>query len=250
VPRHQPIQTDSGERTIAYERVYHELYTAIISGHYAPGQSLTIRGLAEELGMSPMPVREAVRRLVAMGALEMRTTRRVAVCSLTESSFHEICKARKLLEPELAAQALPQVTTKLITRLRAIDQKIDQAIESGDADRYSYSNWEFHFTLYRLSHSDLFLDLVETLWLRFGPFMRVVVGRIGTSLVVDQHQQMLQALEHKDETGLREAVRLDICDGMQAIGDELFGQGVMVDEGPRVRPRGRTTRNRSRKSGT
>ncbi len=212
------------ERTITYETVYQQLYRAIITGHYDPGHSLTIRGLAEELGVSPMPVREAVRRLVALGALEMRSTRRVTVSSLTQTRFNEICAARTLLEPELAAQALPRVTASTIARLRATDQDIDRAIETGDAESYSHKNWEFHFGLYRMSQSDVFIGLVESLWLRFGPFMRMVVGRIGTSLVVDQHHQMLRALKDQDEQSLREAVRLDIFDGMQAIGTELFGQ--------------------------
>lgn len=211
-----------GERTIAYEAIYHKLYEAIITGHYAPGQTLTIRGLAEELGVSPMPVREAVRRLVALGALEMHNTRRVSVSSLTSASFREICTARSLLEPELAALALPHVRQKDIRELKSIDAKLDLAIESGNAEQYSYKNWEFHFGLYRQSQSDLYLGLVESLWLRFGPFMRVVVGRFGTALLVDRHHQIIHALEKKDESALRQAVRADIADGMKAIGEELF----------------------------
>ena len=123
--------TSNGDRKITHETVYDSLYASIISGHFEPGKALTIRGLAQELGVSPMPVREAISRLVALGALEI--------------------------------------------------------------------------------------------WLQFGPFMRIVLGRLGTSLLVDQHVSAINALRNNDEQALREAIRLDIYDGMDRIGLELLG---------------------------
>lgn len=211
------------DRTITHETVYNNLYTAIISGQFAPGKSLTIRGLAEEFGVSPMPIREAIRRLVALGALEMRNTRRVAVSEMTEKRFREIVLARTLLEPEIAANALPNVTPELISKLEAIDDEIAAAMELGDPDIYSQRNREFHFTLYNAANNPIMLRLIESIWLQFGPFMRIVVGHLGASLVADQHVNALEAIKNNDEAALREAIRLDIYDGMDRIGLELLG---------------------------
>ena len=214
----------SSDRGIAYEQVFNKLYHSIITGRYEPGLTLTIRGLADEMSVSPMPVREAVRRLVTLGALTMHSTRRVSVSNLTEESFAEVCAARYMLEPELAVRAMPYQRLSQLKQMYKFDEEIDEAILAGDAERYSLKNWEFHFSLYNSSKSYIFVGLVESLWLKFGPFMRTVVGRVGTTLVVDQHKEIMAALEDKNEKALRQAVSLDIHDGMEAIGRELFGR--------------------------
>lgn len=217
-----PENQDQGpERKIAHEETYKTLYYAIITGGFEPGKVLTIRGLAEQMGCSPMPVREAVRRLVALGALEMRSTRRISVAPMTEEKFHEIWSARTLLEPEIAARAMPHSDKKLIRELERIDNQVAEAMEKGDPDSYTLKNWEFHFTLYRAANCPIFLRLIESVWLQFGPFMRMVTGRLGTSLLVDQHEMAVEALKKKDEAALREAIRLDIQDGMSRIGSDF-----------------------------
>lgn len=205
------------DRKIAHEETYQSLYHAIITGNLEPGKVLTIRGLAEQLGCSPMPVREAVRRLVALGALEMRSTRRISVAPMTKERFEEIWAARVLLEPEIAARAMIHSNKDLVTRLQKIDQELNDTIERGDPDTYSLKNWEFHFALYRAARCPIMLRLIESVWLQFGPFQRIVTGRLGTSYLVDQHQEAIEALQRDDEATLREAIRLDIQDGMERM---------------------------------
>ena len=209
------------DRKIAHEETYKTLYYAIITGRFEPGKVLTIRGLAKQLGCSTMPVREAVRRLAALGALEMRNTRRISVAPMTEEKFQEVWDARVMLEPEIAARAMAHVDKALIRELQRIDNEVGEAMEKGDPDKYCLKNWEFHFTLYRASACPLFLRLIESVWLQFGPFMRMVTGRLGTSLLVDQHEMAVEALKKKDEAALRESIRLDIQDGMKRIGSDF-----------------------------
>ncbi|MEE8371573.1 MAG: GntR family transcriptional regulator [Sphingomonadales bacterium] len=219
MPRSKSNQRDEVPgRKIAHEETYKTLYYAIITGHFEPGKVLTIRGLAQQLGCSPMPVRESVRRLVALGALEMRSTRRISVAPMTEERFEEIWSARVMLEPEMAARALPHADKALINELQRIDDELDEAIKRGDPDLYSHKNWEFHFTIYRAAACPIILRLIESVWLQFGPFMRMVTGRLGTSYLVDQHQKAIEAIQKNDEVALREAIRLDIQDGMERIG--------------------------------
>jgi len=220
--RDKSNKRDQGpDRKIAYEETYEKIYYSIITGGFEPGKVLTIRGLAERLGTSPMPVREAVRRLVALGALEMHSTRRISVSPMTKARFQEVWSARQLLEPEISALAMPNCDKTLIWKLRSIDHEIEEAMEKGDPDKYSLKNWEFHFTLYRAANCPILLRLIESVWLQFGPFMRKVTGRLGTSLLVDQHEMAVEALKKKDEAALREAIRLDIKDGMERIATDL-----------------------------
>jgi DNA-binding GntR family transcriptional regulator len=69
-------------------------------------------------------------------------------------------------------------------------------------------------------------QLIETLWLQFGPHMRVVYGRFGTANLVDQHQVALRAIRERSATRLKRAIRADIRDGMGLIGKNGFATGV------------------------
>ncbi|MEO1042001.1 MAG: GntR family transcriptional regulator [Pseudomonadota bacterium] len=212
-----------------HEQVYERLREALISGRLSPGRVLSVRGIAAEFDVSAMPAREAIRRLAARGALEFTGTRRVSIARMTEDKLDEIKAARLWLEPTLAERALirldgqPRDRKKLLRELEKIDASLDAAIRRGDANQYSQYNSEFHFALYRASEATVLLDLVESLWMRVGPFMRVVIGRLGTScLTDDHHKEIVQAIEEHDPDALREAVRQDILHGMDNIAASDF----------------------------
>ena len=65
---------------------------------------------------------------------------------------------------------------------------------------------------------NVLVPLIESVWLRFGPFMRLVYGRFGTAILIDQHERAIEAIAARDEAGLRAAIRADILDGMNEIG--------------------------------
>jgi DNA-binding GntR family transcriptional regulator len=207
-----------------HEEVYQRLRRAIISGQLEPGRALSVRGLAAEFGVSTMPAREAIRQLAAQGALEFTTTRRVAVANMSREKLEELGDARLALEPPLAARALKTLggdagaRERLADKLLAIDETLDKAIGQGDSASYARLNSEFHFTLYETASAPVYLGLVESLWLQTGPFMRVVIGRLGTAaLEDDKHKEIVAALRVGDAGKLETAVREDIMQGMSNI---------------------------------
>ena len=210
------------ERETVHARVYRELREAIVTGRFVPGRPVTLRGVAAELGVSPMPVREALRQLVAERALVMHDNRRVAVPAMSPARFAELCLARALLEPELATLALPRATMADAAAMAAIDRDIDAALARGDSEAYMRENYAFHFRLYRAAGSSVLLPLVESLWLQVGPFLRMVVGRLGTGYVVDRHRAAVAAIRARDVAALREAIRADILDGQELIGRAIL----------------------------
>lgn len=216
----------------AHESVYRRLRERILFGGFLPGGSVTLRGLAVELGVSPMPVREAVRRLTAERALVMLDNRRVLVAPMTREKFDQILFSRIALESELAARALPHMRRSHIDELERIDQNIDKAMTEGDVHGYMRGNYLFHFKIYEQAHADMLLALVESIWLQFGPFMRMAYGRFGTSMLEDHHEAAITAMRRGDETGLRKAIKADIGQGMAFIGDEILGSSVIGAEGP------------------
>jgi DNA-binding GntR family transcriptional regulator len=121
------------------------------------------------------------------------------------------------LETEAASLALPNLTAQHVEELRRIDAELDAAIAKGDPDAYMMANYRFHFTLYRASNRPTLIQLIETVWLQFGPFMRVVYGRLGNAHLHDNHQGAIKAIVVKDEAALRAAIEHDISDGMALI---------------------------------
>jgi len=197
----------------AHERVYRALRGKILSGEMAPGDSVTLRGLAEELAVSMTPAREAVRRLVAERALSMTASGRVAIPAPNARRLQELFRARELLEPELAVRALPNTGKATISTLRRIDLAIDQFVAEGDAAGYVQANTAFHTTLYALADAPALMALVESVWLQTAPVMRRVYGRLGTASLTDYHEATLAALADRDPAALADAIRRDVTQG-------------------------------------
>ncbi|SFT88226.1 transcriptional regulator, GntR family [Pseudovibrio denitrificans] len=204
-----------------HEQVYRQLRERILFGGFLPGKAVTLRGLADELGVSAMPVREAVRRLIAENALELHGNRRVSIPDVSQEIVDEIWSARRLLEVELASKALLHLGDDDIKALQDIDDQIDLALETGDVEGYMRGNYEFHFYLYSKSRSEVLIKLVKNLWVQFGPFMRLVYGRSGTANLEDQHKQALEALKARDQKALQTALEEDIAQGMGFIRESL-----------------------------
>ena len=204
--------------------VHDELRRRFVTGKVTPGGSLSTRGLALELGVSQMPVREALSRLAAEGAVEIRSKRRIVVPRMTAGRFRDLLRCRELLEPEAAAAALFHIDAARLRRLRAVDDALGVALDSGDVTAYMEGNFEFHFLIYRAQPRRTLIQLIETLWLQFGPYMRVVYGRFGTANLVDQHQLAIRAIRDRSAARLKHAILADIRDGMALIEKSGFGE--------------------------
>lgn len=201
----------------AHERLYRTLRTQVMHGELAPGQPLTLRGIARSFGVSMTPAREAVRRLVAEGAFSLSSSGRVATPELTPERIEELAAIRALIEPELAARALPRAHFALIDRLAAINGANAEAVVKGDAVAYIRTNLEFHRTLYLRAQAPAMLALTETVWLQLGPTMRAVYTRLRRKEPPQHHRMILAALRAGDEPGLRLAVRTDVTQGLRHL---------------------------------
>jgi DNA-binding GntR family transcriptional regulator len=221
----EPAAAVAADAPVLRASIYEELRRRMITGKIMPGVGLSTRGLALEMGVSQMPVRDALSRLAAEGAVAIRSKRRIEVPAMTAERFGDLLDCRLMLEPEAAALALPQLTPAKLRRLREIDAAIDRAMRNGDVIGYMENNFAFHFNIYRANDRPILNRLIEALWLQFGPFMRVVYGRFGTANLVDQHQIALAAIEARDPEALRRAIASDIADGMGLIGRSNWAEG-------------------------
>ena len=201
----------------AHERVYRALRVQIMHGVLPPGEALTLRGIGRRFDVSMTPAREALRRLVAEGALSLSASGRVATPELSNERIEVLASVRALLEPELASRALPRAHMALIERLQTINGAIAEVVAKGDAIGYIRSNLEFHRTLYLRAQAPAMLAMVETVWLQLGPTMRALYGRMQRTDLPQQHRSIVAALRAGDEPGLRLAVRTDVTQGLRML---------------------------------
>lgn len=201
----------------AHERVYRTLRARVMHGLAAPGESLTLRGIAADFGVSMTPAREAVRRLVAEGALKLSASGRVSTPELSSERIEELAALRALLEPELASRALPRAHLALIDRMTAINGVIEEMIVKSDSSGYVRTNLEFHRTLYLRAQAPAMLALVETVWLQAGPTMRLLYERMQRRQAGEMHRKIIAALRAGDDPGLRLAIRMDVTQGLRML---------------------------------
>ena len=211
------IDSKSGGTSAAHDKLYRALRTRVMHGELIPGEPLTLRGIGKEYGVSMTPVREALRRLIAEGALSLSSSGRVSTPELSSERIEELAALRSLLEPELAARALPRAHSALIERMEIINRSIAEKIAKKDAVGYIRTNLEFHRTLYLRAQAPAMLAMAETVWLQMGPTMRALYGRLHRTEAPRHHRLILAALNAGDEPGLRLAVRADVTQGLKLL---------------------------------
>lgn len=215
-----PENVQTMEKTASipvHEQVYRRLRDMVLFGDLAPGQAITIQGLAGNLDAGMTPVREAIRRLIAEGALQMQGNRRVCVPLLDASQIEELAFARLAIEPELARRASKHVTDETLDFLARIDADLDAAITAGNLRAYLRLNYEFHHGLYGLAGAPVLLDLAEKMWLQFGPSLRTVMDAACADTMPDCHKTLLAALGDGDGPAAATAVHLDILQGVERV---------------------------------
>ncbi|MCX7558130.1 GntR family transcriptional regulator [Sulfitobacter sp. F26204] len=218
-----PFVTSDAGKMPAHQAVYEQLRVMILFGDLAPGQAVTIQGLVELLGAGMTPVREALRRLIAEGALTHQGNRRVSVPVLTSSCVDELAFMRRTLEPELTRRATLRLTPQLLKNITACDEDLNKSIAQGDVGGYLTHNYRFHTMIYEAAGAPMLAATVDRLWLLFGPSLRVVCGRFGTNNLPDKHKELISAFHLNDAKAAALAMAEDVAQGVEQIKSALEG---------------------------
>jgi len=220
--RQPEFQVSKLERETLHDRAYLELKKAIMSGAIRPGATITIRAMATALGTSPMPVREALRRLVAEHALEMLPTRSVTLPLMTAERFEEISRLRIALEGLVTETGARELSREALRRLQQTHAEMSRLRNVGE---YLAKNQEFHFTLYQAARMPVALQMIESLWLQAGPLLNLAVTEYGFETAQDHHKELLDNLGRRDVKGARTAIEGDITDAARIIHAYLKSRG-------------------------
>lgn len=179
------------------ERAYQVIRSRIADGTYTPGYRLTLSRLAEELGVSAVPIREAIRRLEAESLVEFERNVGATVAGINEREYEWTMQTLGLVEGAATAMAMPFIDAAAIGEAREINARMRGVVDSFDPQRFTRLNTELHQLLYRDCPNEHLLDLVERGWSRLSlmrsSIFSFVPERAGES--VDEHEQILELIE-------------------------------------------------------
>jgi DNA-binding GntR family transcriptional regulator len=157
-----------------------------------------------------MPVREALKRLLAAKALTVVSGRSIGIPRLSRSALEDLRKVRLEVESLAAVWACRNIKPAELDVLREECQKLESANAAEDVHSYLRANRAFHFSLYKAAGSETLLSVIEMLWLQISPYFSLLHESGNYSSANMQHSMMVSALEKKDEQGIEIAIRADI----------------------------------------
>ena len=195
----------------AQDAAYARLRALISVGHFVPGERLKIRQLAAELGLGLMPVRAALQRLAAQGAVVNVPNAGVAIPFPTKGEFDDVLAVRMLIEGEAAERGARALSDVDLRAMKSLGRAMARALAGRDAKAYLAANEDWHLALYRAAGSPTLLGLIETIWLKVGPLSnRLFDDPQALPVLNDAHDDALAALGRRDGTAVRRAVERDL----------------------------------------
>jgi DNA-binding GntR family transcriptional regulator len=211
------------DRQTLGERAYAQLADLLISGRLAPGDKLSLRAAADVLGVSIMPVREAVSRLVADKALEVTPNRAVRVPLFSAGQFRDLTQVRIAIEGHAAEQAAAnRDSNDLVSIARAEEaMRAESEFAAPDLPRAVELNKTFHFAVYEAAHSPILVEIIRALWLKAGPVinldLRANPERLAKGHAIKCHADVRRAIAAGHGAVAREGIAADIGGAAQFI---------------------------------
>lgn len=208
------------------EAAYEALRDRISRGVYRPGDKLTVRSVAETLGVSSTPARDAINRLTAENALVYAGPKTVIVPILSEADLKEVTVIRIALEGLAAEEAAKNCGPQDLERLKILQSRINAGLERRDYASVLWHNKEFHFHVYARSGLPRLVSLIDAQWLRVGPsfydlYPEFAEERYG----VRNHEMVMDAIEEGDSRALRAAFEGDIRMGYLRLRGAVRARG-------------------------
>lgn len=194
-------------------QVLNKLMDWIMDGKLKMGEKLNTEELARQLGVSRMPIREALKSLEKMGLAESIPYVGVKLVSLEQEDVLQIYLMRQLLEPLAAGEACKKITEEQTHELEEIHKEYVPIVEADeiDAKKLYLQNRKFHFAIYSISEMDRVCAMIESLWDTLS-FFKLIYGRDvikntnGAKNMIAEHQGYIDALKDRDAERLKKSL--------------------------------------------
>jgi DNA-binding GntR family transcriptional regulator len=213
------------ERSTLWDRAYAALKSELLAGHFPPGERVVLRQVADDLGISLTPVRDAVNRLIAEKVLVrggLGPAGAAIVPLLDADQFDQLMTVRSSLEPMAAAAAAAHATSEQLDAVEALLVKMKRSVKENRTEQYLEAHYQFHFGIYAMCQMPIVEEIIESAWLRCAPTLTLALPENIPSLKRYQaHVATLAALRQGDGETAASAVRADIESARKDIGSML-----------------------------
>lgn len=199
------------------ERVMVEIHRLIIAGEVAPGAALPIRDLADRFGTSAMPVREALRRLSALGLIEIVPHKGARVSEISVNDLEDTYRIRLVLEPLAVATASQHLTEDQAERARAALEQNDTLLRAGDIEAARRAHTAFHFLLYQAAQSRWLLRAIEPVWQNSDRYRFLEPNQTEIAASKREHTEVLDACLSHDSAAAEIAMERHLNGALSRI---------------------------------
>jgi len=221
--------TGGFERTLA-DRVTAELHRMILRGEFHAGEALRIQELAARFDTSSMPVREALRRLAALGLVDLVPHRGARVMELSRADLEDTFRTRLALEPLVTGEAAAKFDEEQYARAEEALERHERLRLAGDVEGARIAHTEFHFTIYRASASRWLLLAIEPVWQNTERYRFAAPSGASAERSHREHTEILQACHEHDVERAVEATRQHLQGAMDRMLDVLPPAGTTENE--------------------
>lgn len=198
------------------EQVYRQITEKLITGELRPGDQLVLRQLSEAMGTSPMPVRDALQRLAALGVLVGKRT--LCVPRLSVRELADIRDIRLNLEGLAVVRAVQHANTESLAELSGHYRDMEEAARRNDLRHFLKANAHFHLHIVHMADSPVLAGIIEPLWLRLGPAIQLSPEeQQQLHLALPVHRHILDALIARDTRAAQQALHEDILDSFGSL---------------------------------
>ncbi len=202
--------------------VFNTLRQAILRGELRPGERLMEIQLANKLGVSRTPIREAIRKLELEGLVLMIPRRGAEVAEITEKSLRDVLEVRGALEELAVKLACQKITDEQIQELRAAEKEFEQALHSGDVTVYAEADVKFHDVIYHATDNQRLIQLLFNLREQMYRYRVEYLKREeahGTLLM--EHKKIIETIANRDMDAAVDAVCQHIDNQVSAVIDTI-----------------------------
>ncbi|MFD2414921.1 GntR family transcriptional regulator [Amycolatopsis pigmentata] len=230
--RQQGVRSVASRKASAVDLVLHEIRRSILSGALPPGQPFTVPALTEQLGVSHVPVREALRQLEAQGLVMLSPSRSAIVTPLEPADLRSIYRARMMLEPELAALAAPARTD---AELDSLAEMVRTTFDQVFGEAFWEPHRAFHAALLEPAASAWDRRILAPLWDASERYARLVFDPVEEPEAFaarrsQAHDELVGAARSRDPEKVRAAVLAHLEGNLQTILAAMSRIGVAASD--------------------
>jgi DNA-binding GntR family transcriptional regulator len=202
------------------ERVYKELEHAIVTARIKPGERLVAEKLAKQMGVSRIPIREAIGRLEARNLLIVHPQKGTTVYGLSEEKLKEILEIRLILELAAARKASLVAKKNSVETLNRFNKLYTAAQQANDADKLLSVNRKFHFTIYKAANMPILLSMIQSLWDQASPYYHLMFRQTvfhDPQTGRGYHQRIIDALAANDPEEVSKWLEIDLVESTKFV---------------------------------